>query len=274
MTIDLEDWYHYYPLKKWEQIPSRIEEPTYWLLGEFAKRKVKATFFILGYIAERHPVLIKEIYSQGHEIGIHGYDHELVFEKSPEGLDKDIKLALTAVYKAVGYRPDLYRAPSFSITKEVPWVWPILANNGIRKDSSLFAARRVDGGYTNISESYFCFKTEDSVEIIEYPILPKKIGLLRVPFTGGGYFRLLPINLILSWIRKSTVPIIFYIHPRDLDPETPVINELGSFRKRMVYYGLKSTREKIRALLDTIPFSSIKKVYEENDVQACDIHGE
>lgn len=272
MSVDLEDWYHYYPIKKWDQMSSRIEEPTCWLLDEFAKRKINATFFILGYIAERHPDIVKRIWSEGHEIGIHGYDHGLAFQKSPEEFEKDVKMALEAVDKAVGFKPSLYRAPSFSITKEISWVWPILAKNGICRDSSLFAAPRMDGGYTNIPKSPFRFVVEDNFEIIEYPILPKQIGPLKVPFSGGGYFRLLPLSLSIRWIRKSLAPVMFYIHLRDFDVQLPVINELGWLRRQMVYHGLNSAREKFRALIDTIPFSSIEKTYRKEYVQAYNFY--
>lgn len=272
MSVDLEDWYHYYPIKKWEKMPSRIEEPTFWLLDEFAKRKINATFFILGYIADRHPGIVKRLWSEGHEIGIHGYDHGLAFQKSPEEFEKDVKMALEAVEKAVGFKPNLYRAPSFSITKGITWAWPILARNGISRDSSLFAARRIDGGYTNIPRAPFRFRVEDIYEIIEYPILPKQIGPLKIPFSGGGYFRLLPLNLSISWIRKATFPVMFYIHPRDFDPQMPVISELGWLRRRMVYHGLNSAREKFRALLDIIPFSSIERAYGEEYVQAYNLY--
>lgn len=272
MTVDLEDWYHYYPIERWNQISSRVEEPTLWLLEEFAKKDLKATFFVLGYIAERHPNLIRTIWSQGHEIGIHGYDHGLVFKRSPEEFEKDIKMALNAVERAVGFKPNIYRAPSFSMTKETTWGWSILAKNGISKDSSLFAAPRVDGGHTSIPESPFCFRVEDDLEITEYPILPKRIGPLRIPFTGGGYFRLLPLKVLVNWIKESSTPIIFYVHPRDLDVEQPVIRELGLLRRWMVYHGLNSAREKIRALLDAIPFSSIKSVYGEEHVQSCNFY--
>ena len=143
-TVDLEDWYHVYPRELWDSMDPRLEEPTLWLLDQLDQKGIKATFFVLGYIAERHPELVKRIASQGHEIGIHGSDHVPVFKKTPEEFERDIVQSLDIVQKITGVRPDIYRAPSFSITKSIPWVWTIMAMNGIRRDSSLFAAGRHD----------------------------------------------------------------------------------------------------------------------------------
>ncbi len=130
MTFDLEDWYHYYSIETWGSTPSRLEGPTSWILDELSKRGIKATFFVLGYIAERHPELVRRIWSEGHEIGIHGYDHDLVFNKSPQEFNYEIKKAISVVEETTGVRPDLFRAPSFSINRSTDGCgisWPIMA---------------------------------------------------------------------------------------------------------------------------------------------------
>jgi polysaccharide deacetylase family protein (PEP-CTERM system associated) len=260
MTVDLEDWYHIYPFERWRRIEPRIAEPTLWLLDEFAGRRVKATFFILGYIAEKHPELIRRIHADGHEIGIHGYDHRSLSTKTPSEFEHDLRLALKSVTTATGHRPDIYRAPFFSITRNMSWVWDVLSRNGITRDSSLFAARRLDGGFTGIPEKPFTFKI-GSVHINEYPIQPKKIGPLMVPYSGGGYFRLLPLKTVVNWINSASAPAIFYVHPRDFDPGLPDIEGLMPLRRWMVSRGLKSARDKFNQLLDYVPFSSIGSVY-------------
>lgn len=260
-TVDLEDWYHIYPPERWDAMESRLEEPTLWLLDQLAERGITATFFVLGYIAQRHPDLIRHIAAKGHEIGSHGYDHMPVFKKTPEGFADDIALSLDIIENIINIRPDLYRAPSFSITEKYSWVWPILAEKGIRRDSSLFAAPRRDGGCKDVPNRAFSIKLNNGNTIQEYPILPEEIGPLRIPFSGGGYFRILPKMLLKHWIMSANAPVIFYIHPRDIDPSLPDIPILDKTRKWMVYHGLRSARNKLISLLDSVTFGSIGTVY-------------
>ncbi len=267
MTIDLEDWYHYYSIDTWGSTPSRLEGPTSWILAELSKRGIKATFFVLGYIAERHPELIRRIWSEGHEIGIHGYDHGLVFNKSPLEFNEEIKKAISVVEKTTGVRPDLFRAPSFSINRSTDWVWEILADNGIRRDSSLFAAWRLEGGSDGVPDSAFKFSLQQGVQMVEYPIIPRKIGPLRIPYSGGAYFRLLPITLITRWLKRSAEPVIFYFHPRDFDPEVPYIEGLGHFRNKLVHIGLDSARGKFQTLLDSFKFTNLKTAFHDRGIQ-------
>lgn len=264
LTIDVEDWYHYYPIEKWDGLPARIEEPLTWILNQLSIHRIKATFFVLGYIAERHPGFVKKIFNAGHEIACHGYDHRPVFEKTPQHFDNDIKKALKAIENAIGIMPDLYRAPLFSITKRTQWVWSVLYKNGIRRDSSLFGAKRFDGGgFTNIHSGPFKFKLSSEIEMCEYPIIPIKIMGINIPFSGGGYLRLLPINQVIRWARKSTIPVIFYIHPRDIDVGQPVIKELSLVRKWMVYYNIDKCREKFIRLVNSLPFTCMRDAYIE-----------
>ncbi len=267
ITIDLEDWYHYYPIATWDSMPSRLEEPASWILDELSKRGIKAAFFILGYIAERHPELVKRIWSEGHEIGIHGYDHSLVFNKRPREFNEEIKKAISVIEKTTGVKPDLFRAPSFSINRSVDWVWDILADNGISRDSSLFAAWRLEGGIEGVPDSAFKFSLRKGVQMVEYPIIPRKIGPLRIPYSGGGYFRLLPPSLISRWLARSKEPVIFYLHPRDFDPEMPFIKGMGYFRNKLVRIGLNSARVKFRTLLDSFTVTNLKTAFHEQGMQ-------
>lgn len=267
LTIDVEDWYHYYPQERWSTFQSRVIEPLKWILAQLAKRKIKATFFILGYIAERHPDLVKEIFNCGHEIGCHGYGHKLVFEITPQEFDIDIKKALYHIEAAIGSLPDIYRAPAFSITAKTPWVWKILYQNGIRRDSSIKVAKWKRKGFKYIPEKPFKFKVRQGCYIEEYPLTPMRFLGINTFSPGGSYFRIIPIKFIKKGLQNSKKPIIFYIHPRDIDPDQPRIKELSFLRKWITYYNLNGCREKFIELLDTLEVGNLQETYKNIDMK-------
>lgn len=270
LTIDVEDWYHYYPIEKWHQFPSRVIEPIQWILGQLKKRNIKATFFILGYIAERHPELIREIFLSGHEIGCHGYDHKLVFMKTPQEYDMDIKKALDKIEIAAGYRPDIYRAPSFSISPQTLWVWKILYKNGIRRDSSVRVGRWETKIFNDFPNQPFRYKFAPNRYIEEYPLYPLRLFGTNIFFPGGGYFRILPKKLIKKYAENSKRPIIFYIHPRDLDPGQPRIKEFSLVKRWFTYCNVEGCRKKLIALLDSLEFRGIKDTFRNDDMIEID----
>ena len=270
LTIDVEDWYHYYPSERWSTFQTRVEEPIKWILNQLAKRKIKATFFVLGYIAERHPDLVKEIFDYGHEIGCHGYDHKLVFEKTPQEFEIDIKRALNKIETATGCRPDIYRAPAFSITPQISWAWKILYQNGIRRDASIRMRRRKAKRFASIPERPFKFQVSKECYIEEYPSCPLRIFGINISFPGGGYLRIVPIKLIKKCAQNSKNPIIFYIHPRDIDPGQPRIKEFSVLRKWATYFKVDGCREKLIELLDSFDVRSLKDTYRNDDIKEID----
>lgn len=270
ITIDVEDWYHDYPIESWPKFHSRVSEPIQWILHQLAKRNIKATFFVLGYIAERHPELIYEIFSHGHEIGCHGYDHKLVYEKTPKEFDKDVNRALNKIETATGCRPDIYRAPSFSITPQTSWVWEILYHNGVKKDSSIRIGRWRTKKFKNIPNQPFKFKLTKGKYIEEYPISPLKLFGTNIFFPGGGYFRILPKMLIEKYTKNSKGPIVFYIHPRDIDPNLPKIKGLSLYKTFSIYYNIGGCRKKLSDILDSFEFRRLKDIFLTNDMIEID----
>lgn len=264
LTIDVEDWYHYYPIETWYSFPARVGEPIHWILDQLAKRKIKATFFVLGYIAERHPEIVKEIFQNGHEIGCHGYDHKLVFKKKPKEFDVDIKRALYSIEAAIGFRPNLYRAPAFSITFETKWVWKILYQNGIRRDASLRTSSKKG---IHIPEQPFKFRIDQEGFLEEYPLRPIKYFGINISYPGGGYFRITPIKFTIKCAERSKIPFVFYIHPRDIDPGQPKIKKLPFFKKFVTYHDLKGCRIKFVNLLDSLDLSSLGDTYKHYKMQ-------
>ncbi len=271
MTVDLEDWYHIYPLEEWPAMTPRVVDLTRWLLDIFDSHGVRATFFILGYIAERHPELVADIAERGHHIGSHGYDHRYVFAKDPDEFRADIGRASDAITAACGQTPDIYRAPSFSITAEQSWVWDILLEHGIRSDSSLFGARRPNGGFPGIPRRAFRFGTPSGGSMTEYPVIPKTVGPLPVPFSGGTYFRLLPTRVLTSFLNGVTYPSVVYLHPRDLDPSPPDIPMLTRKQEFLYRVGTKGSRRKLATLLERFSFGSIPEIFPAEDIRPHDL---
>ena len=261
MTIDLEDWYHSYPFGQWRTCEPRIYDISRWLLSELRNNDIRATFFIVGYIAERHPDLVSEVVDDGHEIGIHGYDHSLVFQKTRSEFARDIEKACKAVERAAGIRPTIYRAPEFSVDLDQLWIWDILVEQGVTRDSSLVPTVSRTAGNSVVPMQPFCFHTEKGNLMTEFPLAHSTLFGFDIRYSGGGYFRLLPYFLTRYLFRNSPVPAIFYIHPRDLDASLPKIEGLSQVQKFKVYYGLRSAKSKFSRLIRAFRFSSIEDVY-------------
>lgn len=257
-SIDLEDWFHLLDtnvtptISEWGMMESRVERNTEILLNLLDKYNTKCTFFVLGWIAENFPNLIKYIHTRGHEIASHGYAHKLVYQQSPEEFRDDIKRSKDVIGNTLGQQPIGYRAPGFSIKKESIWALDILVEEGFEYDSSIFPAERAHGGYSDADP--LPKRLENG--LIEFPISTIKIFNKRLAFLGGGYLRLLPKRSILfcaeNKVRKGE-PLILYLHPRDIDINQPRLN-LGRIRAFRSYVGLKTTLDKTRILLEKYPW--------------------
>lgn len=259
LTFDIEDWFHIldnpqtkYP-EQWDFFPKRIHIGLDIILDLCAKYEIKATFFCLGWIAEKYPEQIKKIQSAGHEIGTHGYAHQLVYEQTENEFRQDLEKSIALLKSITGKEICAYRAPGFSITKDCLWAFDVLAECGIKYDSSVFPASRAHGGLKEITEfKPYLLKTLKGNTLIEYPISAKTVFNTPVIFGGGGYFRLLPLPLLSKWFEQSEY-VMTYFHPRDFDQNQPNIPGLNSVRKFKAYFGINRTKQK----LDTIIASNL-----------------
>ena len=253
-------------IEEWDKLPCRLHRPTQRLLEMLQKTKTPATFFVLGWVAEKYPQLVKKIAEAGFEIGSHGYAHKLVYQQTPEEFRADIRASVDSIATACGLRPTAYRAPGFSITPETPWAFEILVQEGFTIDASVFPARRGHGGWPDFHPHPCLIKTESGT-LFELPATITRLGPFRLAFSGGGYLRLLPYSLIkraTRWMNESGHPVVFYIHPREIDPHHPRL-PMNLLRRFKSYVRLSSTMPKLRKILSDFRFSTLLEWVESLD---------
>jgi polysaccharide deacetylase family protein (PEP-CTERM system associated) len=262
LTIDLEDWFHILGNKstalpeQWKKFPSRLHENNDRLLDMLEKHNTKATFFVLGWIAERYPEVVKKIHAAGHEIGAHSYGHQLLFNQTPEEMRADMLYSIKLLEDLIGNKITLYRAPGFSLTHKTSYAWEILAECGITTEASVFPAKRIHGGINDFSYAVPCRLRINGTEIKEFPVSTQKIFGKRFVFSGGGYFRFFSYYFIKKWMKDKSY-VMSYFHPRDFDSGQPMIEDLAWYRKFMSYTGLKSSEKKFERLLSDFTFINI-----------------
>jgi len=262
LTFDVEDWYNcdfIIPDFNWDKYEVRIYEGVDRILEELAGRNLKGTFFCLGWIAEKHPKVIQKIHQQGHHIGCHSYQHELSFRFDRKGFKKDTEKSKKLIEDLIGEQIDSFRAPGFSITENNAWSLEVLTELGFQYDCSLFPAIHDYGGFPSFG------KAEPTLLILpngallkEFPINIYKLLGYDLVFSGGGFFRLFPYKFIKRWSLKSPY-LMIYFHPRDFDPEQPMINSLPLMRKFKSYIGLKGAFSKFQRMLNDFEFISVKE---------------
>ncbi len=264
LTIDVEDYYHVSAFervvghKNWDSYDSRIEVSTKSILDVLDSHEVKATFFVLGWIAEKFPRLVKDIHIRGHEIGCHSFYHRLIYNLSPEEFRNDTKKAKDVLEQIIGRPVTGYRAPSYSIIKKTLWALNILEDLGFKYDSSIFPI--FHDRYGIFDSPRFKYKLPGN-NMTEYPITTAAFLGLRLPVSGGGYFRLLPYKftrMFLSRINhKEKQPFVFYIHPWEIDPEQPKITGMSGLSKFRHYNNLDKTVHRFNKLLQDFKFAPI-----------------
>jgi polysaccharide deacetylase family protein (PEP-CTERM system associated) len=254
LSIDLEDWFcvsnfdDMLPRDVWDLCELRVEASTHRLLELFDRRGARATFFVLGWVAERVPRLIETVARAGHEIACHGYHHHRLGMLDEDRLDGDLTAALAVLSGITGQEIAGYRAPSFSLTQDTMWAVPVLKRHGFRYDSSVFpfGAHPEYGIAGAPLDPYWI-----ADGLLEIPMTVVEIGGRRLPCTGGGYFRLYPYSLSRSLIRRCNAsgrPAIFYAHPWEFDPEQPRMPLPGLKRFRH-YNNLHRTLSRLDRLL-------------------------
>lgn len=260
LTFDIEDWYNCDFISgdfDWGKHEVRIYEGVRRILDELDKRNLKGTFFCLGWLAENHPTIIREISDRGHEIGCHSYQHELSHRFIPEEFITDTTKAKCLIEGVIGKPVKLFRAPAFSITKNNTWTLKALADMGFEYDCSMFPAPHDYGGMPSYGEGVpKRIDVGDGRYIKEFPINIKQIAGKNIVFSGGGFFRLFPYWLIRRWA-KDTEYMMTYFHPRDFDAGQPVVPGLPLMRRFKSYVGIKGAFKKFQHLLDDFTFVNI-----------------
>ena len=244
-------------------VESRVERNTARVLELLAERGTRATFFVLGWIAERHPELVRAIVREGHELASHGYAHEVVTAQTPETFRNDVRTAKRVLEDIAGEPVLGYRAPSFTITARTLWALPILREEGYLYDSSIVPIRHDRYGLPGADPAPHPLSTPAGV-LWEIPPTTVELGRVRLPVGGGGYLRLYPFAMFRWLLRRAARtghPLVVYFHPWELDPEQPRMagNLLSTFRQ---YTNLSKTAGRVRRLLEDFAFGPVREVVE------------
>ena len=267
LTFDIEEWFHILDNKStktetnWNKYEERINQNMDKIFQFLKINNLKATFFVVGWIAEKYPHIVKKIDSLNFEIGSHTYYHQLMYEQSRKEISEDLIKSIDIIEQITGKKVQYFRAPGFSITEKNKWAFEVLINNGITHDCSVFPASRAHGGIPSYKLAIPSRLIYNGLELKEFPINTTKLFFNDWIYSGGGYFRLTPYNLIKYWSSKSDY-IMTYFHPRDFDPDQPMIKELSNFRKFKSYVGLKSSMKKLNRWVNDFEFIDIKKADE------------
>ena len=269
LSVDVEENFHATEVQavvradQWTSLPSRVEAQTDKALRILEKRNVKATFFILGWVADHHPGVVRDIVSAGHEIGCHSYSHRLVYDLSPVEFRKDTRRAVSAIENACGLTPRIYRAPSYSIVRKSLWALEILAELGFTHDSSIYSIAHDRYGIPGAPRTSHLVRTA-SGPIVEVPVATVELSGRVLPIGGGGYLRLLPYRYTSAGIRRvnehESLPACIYFHPWELDPDQ-ARQDLGLVARLRTYGGLGGMAAKVERLLKDFQFSTITSVF-------------
>ena len=254
---------HVVNFEDWEKYEDRIENGTYKLLNILDQYNTTATFFVVGWVAERHPELVKSIHSKGHEIASHGYIHALIYEQNPEEFEKDIKKSIEILESITGRKVNGYRAPSWSIVEKTLWALDILSESGIKYDSSIYPTKNYQFGFSGANRYPETIDTPFGHKLLEIPPSTCKFFFMLLPLAGGFFLRTYPYWYTRQQIIKLNREghrAVFYIHPWELDVTHPVINL--PLKQRVVhYFRLNKMEKNLRCLLDSFKFDSIESVF-------------
>ena len=247
--------------RTWDQLASRVECNTGKIVDLLSEHSTKATFFVLGWVAERHPDLVKNLAQQGHEIASHGYGHELVHTQTPAQFRKDVRRSKQILEDLIGRQVMGYRAPSFSITSRMKWAISALIEEGYTYDSSIYDRFRGLKGIAATRAGTYQLETEAGTIWEVSPSTMNACGL-QLPVAGGGYFRLFPYaasRMFLKNLEKQGAQLVMYLHPWELDPEQPRMD--GPVLSKVRHYlNLDKTEQRLRCLLRDFSFAPIREV--------------
>jgi polysaccharide deacetylase family protein (PEP-CTERM system associated) len=270
LTIDVEDYFQvsalapYISRDRWDSIPCRVEGNIDVVLGLLREVSAKATFFTLGWIAQRYPALIRQIVAEGHEIASHGYSHQRASDQSAETFSSDIRLAKRVLEDLSGEEVRGYRAPSFSIGRKNLWAFDCIAEAGYRYSSSVYPVRHDHYGMPDAPR----FLYESRPGLIEVPVTTSRFFNANLPAGGGGYFRLLPYSMSAWLVRRvnrlDNKPAVFYFHPWELDPGQPRAAGIDAKTRFRHYVNLHRTEPRLRRLLKDFCWDRVDRVFESH----------
>lgn len=271
MSIDVEDYFHVaalagvIPRESWESQPSRVQANTERLLALFARHDVKATFFVLGWVAEQHPDLVRKIDQAGHEIASHGYSHQLIYRQSPDVFRKETRHSKALLEDLTGKPVYGYRAASYSITRDSLWALDILAECGFRWDSSIFPVHHDNYGIPGTPCSPYTLKTDSGAILQEFPLTTARVFGFPVPAAGGGYFRQFPYPVFRYLFSRASGfgarPQIFYLHPWEVDPGQPRFNNASWLSRFRHYTNLDKCEHRLERLLQDFRFGTVSESF-------------
>jgi polysaccharide deacetylase family protein (PEP-CTERM system associated) len=277
MTVDVECWFHAYNLKEqvppstWHLQPTRVQGNVKKILDLFRANDTKATFFVLGWVADHFPDVVKMIEADGHEIGTHGYYHNLITNMTPNQFEEDLEKSLVAIAKHTSQKVIGHRASNFTIVESTLWALEILAKYGIEYDSSIFPIKRERYGISRYPNRLpHMMQFQNGGQLKEVPLSTLGLGNKLLPISGGGYLRLYPYRVTDRYIEQKNqrgLPAMVYFHPWEMDTEQKRLN-VGPLKAFQHYINLDSTEWKISRLLERFFFTSIRDNLQSKRVQS------
>jgi polysaccharide deacetylase family protein (PEP-CTERM system associated) len=269
MTVDVEDFFQvsaferYIPRDDWERIPTRVEANVDRILGLFDQAAVKATFFTLGWVAERHPGLVRRIVAQGHEVASHGWSHVRVVNQGPEEFRRDVLRTKALLEDQSGQPIRGYRAASYSIGADNLWALEVLAQTGHDYSSSIYPIRHDLYGMPEAPR--FAFHPEQAPELLEIPVTTVQFGERKLPCGGGGWFRLLPYRVSRWALRRVNghdgQACVFYFHPWEIDPQQPRDHQVDLKTRFRHYLNLQRMEHRLQRLLGDFQWGRMDEVF-------------
>lgn len=273
MTVDVEDYYHatvlaeVIPAAVWSQWPSHVEKNTERLLQLFDDTHIKATFFVLGWVAERYPELVKCIAAQGHEVASHGYSHQLVYQQTPLQFYQETYTAKALVEDLTGEAVNGYRAASYSITAHSLWALDILIELGFLWDSSIFPIYHDRYGMPGTPYEAYEITTAAGKRLVEFPLTTAEVLGAAIPSAGGGYFRQFPYWLFKALFHRAAtqhhLPQMFYIHPWEIDGDQPRVKGLSRVAEFRHYRNIPCCQQRLERLMSDFSFASVDQVFRQ-----------
>lgn len=262
-SVDVEDWFHILDLpstpklEEWPALQSDVVKNTRRMYATFRQHDVRCTLFFLGWVAERWPDLVKEAVDDGHEVASHGFAHELVYTITEQRFSDDIRKAKDIIERAGGKEVLGYRCPGFSVTAKTPWFFDRVREAGYLYDSSVWPGARGHGGLPGAKGTPHVITTKHG-DLLEFPISMARTLGRPMYFFGGGYLRFFPYAIIRRKVRQVLAedrPAVFYLHPREIDPQQPRL-PMNAKRRFMTYTGLRTTERKMNRLFSDFTFTT------------------
>ena len=270
LTVDVEDYFqvsafaNQINIQDWPNWPLRVEQNTHALLELFEKRNISATFFVLGWVAERCPELIRSIHKAGHEVASHGMTHQLVYNQKPEVFREETFRSKKLIEDIIGEAVYGYRAASYSVTPRSLWALETLIDAGFTYDSSIFPVHHDRYGMPGAPLNIHTAQTNDGKSITEFPLTSAKFINGRLPVAGGGYFRIYPYFFSKLMLKRAAAeidqPFIFYLHPWEIDPEQPRVPNSSALSRFRHYTNLSRCLPRLEHLIGDFDFTTVKNV--------------